>query len=91
MLTLDQIAKLVGGEVVGDPDTEITGVETIEGTRQGDLTFAVNHKQVLGRSISGSRTGSFPKRAAVVRGEADYHTALTGNFRREDDDSIFHE
>jgi len=52
MLTLDQIAKLVGGEVVGDPDTKITGVETIEGARQGDLTFAVNHKHLdkLGQS-----------------------------------------
>lgn len=52
MLTLDQIAKLVGGEVVGDPDTQITGVETIEGARKGDLTFAVNHKHLekLGQS-----------------------------------------
>ena len=46
MLTLDQIAKLVDGEIVGDTDTKITGVETIEGARQGDLTFAVNQKHL---------------------------------------------
>ena len=44
MLTLEQIATLVGGVIVGDPTTEITGVETIEGAREGDLTFAVNQK-----------------------------------------------
>ncbi|MDG2012713.1 MAG: UDP-3-O-(3-hydroxymyristoyl)glucosamine N-acyltransferase [Pirellulaceae bacterium] len=44
MLTLEQISTLVGGVIVGDPTTVITGVETIEGAREGDLTFAVNQK-----------------------------------------------
>ena len=44
MLTLQQIASLTGGVVMGDPSTEVTGVETIEGARQGDLTFAIDEK-----------------------------------------------
>ncbi len=42
MMTLKQIAELLDGTVIGDPTVEISGVETIEGARPGDLTFAVN-------------------------------------------------
>ncbi len=44
MMTLEQIAKLVDGTILGDSSTKITGVETIEGARAGDLTFAVDKR-----------------------------------------------
>ncbi len=46
MMTLKQIADLVGGKLVGGSDLPITGVETIEGAKSGDLTFAVDQKNV---------------------------------------------
>jgi UDP-3-O-[3-hydroxymyristoyl] glucosamine N-acyltransferase len=41
-VTLADVAKLVGGEVVGDGSTEITGVAGIKEARSGDLTFVSN-------------------------------------------------
>ena len=42
MMTLMQIAELIGSTVTGNSGIEITGVESIEGARSGDLTFAVD-------------------------------------------------
>lgn len=42
--TLREIAKLVGGEVVGDPDTVITGISGIQEAQAGDITFLANPK-----------------------------------------------
>jgi UDP-3-O-[3-hydroxymyristoyl] glucosamine N-acyltransferase len=42
--TLGQIAELVGGVVVGDPGTRITGVRGIKEARQGDITFLGNSR-----------------------------------------------
>ena len=42
--TLGAIAKLVGGEVRGDPKVAITGFSGIKEAREGDLTFLANSK-----------------------------------------------
>ncbi len=54
MMTLQQIAELVGGELSGDGSIEITGVEAIAGARDGDLTFAIDGKTIdkLNRSAA---------------------------------------
>lgn len=40
--TLGEIAKLIEGEVVGDPGVVITGVSGMKEARQGDITFLAN-------------------------------------------------
>ena len=42
--TLKEIAHLVGGEVVGDPDIIITGISGITEAKDGDITFLANSK-----------------------------------------------
>ena len=42
--TLKEIAEKVNGEIIGDADTILTGVATIEDAGQGDLTFLANPK-----------------------------------------------
>ncbi|MFA5362462.1 MAG: UDP-3-O-(3-hydroxymyristoyl)glucosamine N-acyltransferase [Candidatus Omnitrophota bacterium] len=42
--TLKEIAKFIGGEVVGDGSVVITGVAGIQDAREGDLTFLSNPK-----------------------------------------------
>jgi len=43
-LTLAQIAKLIDGEVVGDPSIMITGISGIKEACEGDITFVANPK-----------------------------------------------
>ena len=43
-LKLEEIAELVGGEVVGDPKLPITGVAGIKEAQKGDITFLGNTK-----------------------------------------------
>ena len=42
--SLAEIAKVVGGEVIGDGDFVITNVSGIKEAREGDLTFVANSK-----------------------------------------------
>lgn len=42
--TVGEIARLIGGEVVGDPATVITGVCGIREAREGDITFVANSR-----------------------------------------------
>jgi UDP-3-O-[3-hydroxymyristoyl] glucosamine N-acyltransferase len=42
--TIKEIAKLVDGEVVGDPDLLIDGIAGIEDAKEGDITFLANPK-----------------------------------------------
>ncbi|MFZ2385915.1 MAG: UDP-3-O-(3-hydroxymyristoyl)glucosamine N-acyltransferase [Candidatus Omnitrophota bacterium] len=42
--TLKEIAEMIGGEIVGSPDLEITGFSGIEEARPGDITFLANPK-----------------------------------------------
>ncbi|HEC69479.1 MAG TPA: UDP-3-O-(3-hydroxymyristoyl)glucosamine N-acyltransferase [Candidatus Omnitrophica bacterium] len=43
-MTLDEIAQLIEGEVVGDPNIVITGISGIKEAKQGDITFLANPK-----------------------------------------------
>ncbi|MBI2095884.1 MAG: UDP-3-O-(3-hydroxymyristoyl)glucosamine N-acyltransferase [Candidatus Omnitrophica bacterium] len=43
-LKLEEVAALVGGELVGDSGTAITGVAGIKEARSGDITFLANPK-----------------------------------------------
>jgi len=45
-MTLSEIAELVSGEVVGDPNTVITGISGIKEAREGDITFVANSKYI---------------------------------------------
>ncbi|MDD3295850.1 MAG: UDP-3-O-(3-hydroxymyristoyl)glucosamine N-acyltransferase [Candidatus Omnitrophica bacterium] len=42
--TLKEIAELVGGDLVGNPETVITGISGIKEAREGDITFLANSK-----------------------------------------------
>ncbi len=42
--TLNEIAKFIGGKVIGDGDTLITGVSGIKEAAEGDITFLANSK-----------------------------------------------
>jgi len=42
--TIAEIAKLVNGEIVGNPDVVITGICGIKEAKEGDLTFVANPK-----------------------------------------------
>lgn len=42
--TLGEIARLIGGEVVGDRNLPITGVAGIKEAKEGDITFLANSK-----------------------------------------------
>jgi len=42
--TLQEIAKLVDGELVGDPRVVITGISGIKEAKEGDITFLANPK-----------------------------------------------
>lgn len=43
-LTLKEIADLVKGELVGDPDVAITGISGIKEAKEGEITFLANPK-----------------------------------------------
>lgn len=42
--TLKEVAEIVGGEVVGNPDVVITGICSIKEAKPGDITFVVTPK-----------------------------------------------
>ncbi len=42
--TLKEIARLIGGEVVGDPEIVISGVSGIKEAKKGDITFLANRR-----------------------------------------------
>jgi len=44
MTTLAELAKLVGGEVVGDPELKINGVSGIEDAQAGTITLVASAK-----------------------------------------------
>lgn len=44
--TLKEIAKLIGGEIIGDEGTVITGVAGIKEAQEGDITFVANPKYI---------------------------------------------
>lgn len=40
--TLNQIQSIIGGKIIGDPSTIITGLASIEAVKNGDITFIKN-------------------------------------------------
>ena len=46
MVTVNQIAKLVNGEVFGDGEVRISGMMSPEFTEEGDLTFALSAEEL---------------------------------------------
>ena len=42
--SLQELAKLVGGEVVGDDSLKIEGIAKVEEVKEGEITFAVSNK-----------------------------------------------
>ncbi len=44
--TLEEIAAIIGGEIVGDKNTVVTGICGIKEARKGDLTFVANSRYV---------------------------------------------
>jgi len=42
--TLREIARIVGGEIVGDPEVVICGVSGIKEAKKGDITFLANRR-----------------------------------------------
>jgi len=52
MAKLEQLAELVGGEVIGDYDLEIFRVAPIDQAQQGDITFVANSKYLSQLAMS---------------------------------------
>lgn len=46
-MTVREIAQIVGGEIVGDPDTVITDVQGIKEAKKGSITFVANPKYLV--------------------------------------------
>jgi UDP-3-O-[3-hydroxymyristoyl] glucosamine N-acyltransferase len=44
--TLGEIAKLVDGELIGEPNVVITGISGIKESKEGDITFLANSKYI---------------------------------------------
>jgi len=42
--TLKELAEIVGGEIIGDPDIRISGVAGIKEAGEGEITFLANPK-----------------------------------------------
>ena len=43
-ITLEQIARLIGADIAGEPGLIITGVSGIKEAKKGDITFLANPK-----------------------------------------------
>ncbi|MCE7934556.1 MAG: UDP-3-O-(3-hydroxymyristoyl)glucosamine N-acyltransferase [Chlorobi bacterium CHB2] len=44
MMTIQELAELLHGEIIGDPQTEIRGIEKIEYAEAGQISFIANQK-----------------------------------------------
>ena len=86
-ITLQEIAKLVNGELIGAPETEITGVNNITGAQAGDITFAdENHVEEASKCqasavlLPASVKGDFPLPAVYVENTRAAFAILLGTF-----------
>jgi UDP-3-O-[3-hydroxymyristoyl] glucosamine N-acyltransferase len=52
MLTAGELARRLGGEIVGDPEVSITGLRPAAEARAGDLTFAENPRYLSAAAAS---------------------------------------
>jgi UDP-3-O-[3-hydroxymyristoyl] glucosamine N-acyltransferase len=55
MPSLQELANLVNGELIGDGSVQITGVAGIEDARPGEITFAASHR-VVAQAINSPAT-----------------------------------
>lgn len=49
-MKLSELAKLIGGDIIGDPDVEITGVSGITEAQTGDITYIHDKKFLRDKS-----------------------------------------
>ncbi len=61
MISLGEIAKLVDGQVCGDPYLEIDRVAALEDAREGDLSFVLDSKNFLAAENSPAKAFVVPK------------------------------
>ncbi len=52
MVKLSDVAKLVGGKVVGDPETEVNGIVAPEFAQENDITFAMDKTDLEAIAVS---------------------------------------
>lgn len=62
---LKEIASLVGGELVGDPNLEIKGVANLKDAKSGDLTFALEEKFIKEAAASDAAAVITPRTAQI--------------------------
>ncbi len=94
--TLVEVAALLGGEVVGDGATIITGVCGIREAKEGDITFIANpkylrlmHQTRASAIITGRDVTRAPK--PLVRTENPslaFATMMSLDFRRLENSSV---
>jgi UDP-3-O-[3-hydroxymyristoyl] glucosamine N-acyltransferase len=70
MITLKEIAALIGGELSGDGEIKISGIASITGAVEGEITFLLN------RSFEKHLTGT--KASAVIVGQDAEKGVLAG-------------
>lgn len=46
MRTLNDLAQVVGGEVVGDGEIEISGINNLSNAKEGEISFILDHKNI---------------------------------------------
>ena len=66
MRTAGELASLVQGAVLGDPDIEIVGVASIKDAQTGDITFAETDKFIRDAHASGASAILVPNSPDVV-------------------------
>jgi|Deesub1362B_J571_1020462.scaffolds.fasta_scaffold03483_4 UDP-3-O-[3-hydroxymyristoyl] glucosamine N-acyltransferase len=69
-MKLGEIARLVGGELKGDPEVDISGIAPLESAGPGDLTFLANRKYA--RFLKATRASAI----LLPQGEWDLPQAL---------------
>ncbi|MFY8052718.1 MAG: LpxD N-terminal domain-containing protein, partial [Armatimonadaceae bacterium] len=66
MRTAGELASLVQGAVLGDPDIEFVGVASIKDAQTGDITFAETDKFIRDAHASGASAVLVPNTPDVV-------------------------
>ena len=92
MMTVKHIAALLEGDVIGDPDTEISGVAKIEEATKGLLTFIANPKYekyiettaasavLVGRTFDSSKYSKLPPAVILLDDPYSSFVVAIGTF-----------
>ena len=75
VFTLGQLAELLGCEIAGDPQIEISGVSTIDRATSADITFLANSKYTP--KLKSTRAG-----AVIAAAPAKDSEALSNSSRK---------